>query len=110
MNIKPHWNRRLQAPNIYLFNIYQERIKLFEFVYLIDPSLNEPSSPGIKKQESLNQNNGDDDDDDDKIMILFSDADDDDNAFNNILVTAVFYEVRCYTTQALVTIIVSYHR
>ena len=45
-----------------------------------------------------------------KIMILFSDADDDDNAFNNILVTAVFYEVRCYTTQALVTIIVSYHR
>ena len=93
MNIKPHWNRRLQAPNIYLFNIYQERIKLFEFVYLIDPSLNEPSSPGIKKQESLNQNNGDDDDDDDdddKIMILFSDADDDDNAFNNIRVAAVF--------------------
>ena len=50
---------------IYFFNIYQGRIKLFEFVYLIDPSLNEPSSPGIKKQESLNQNNGDDDDDDD---------------------------------------------
>ena len=43
---------------IYLFNIYQGRIK---------PSLNEPSSPGIKKQESLNQNNGDDDDDDDDI-------------------------------------------
>ena len=41
-------------------------------------------------------------------MIIFNDADDDDNAFNNILVTAVFYEVRCYTTQALVTIIVSY--
>ena len=45
-----------------------------------------------------------------RIMILLNDADDDDNAFNNILVTAVFYEVRCYTTQALVTIIVSYHR
>ena len=45
-----------------------------------------------------------------KIMILLNDADDDDNAFNNILVTAVLNEVWCYTTQALVTIILSYHR
>ena len=47
-----------------------------------------------------------------KIMILLNDADDDDDdyAFNNILVTAVLYKIRCYTTQALVTIIVSYHR
>ena len=30
-----------------------------------------------------------------KIMILFNESDDDYNAFNNILVTAVLYEVRC---------------
>ena len=45
-----------------------------------------------------------------RIMILLNDADDDYNAFNNILVTAVLYEVRCYTTRAVVTIIVSYHQ
>ena len=44
-----------------------------------------------------------------KIIIIFNDADGDDDALA-IFLWPQEYEFRCYTTQALITIIVSHHQ